>query len=142
MLKKALFVGLGITVFAVKKANAMLRAGGKMFTGRSHETVTSEEVSLDLAAANGRQPGAAAATVVPRTQPVQPTAKPDDLTTIKGIGPTYAKRLEEAGITSYSSLAMQSPDKLREITRATGSQADPVEWIAEARALASFFSLD
>ena len=70
------------------------------------------------------------------TPTTAPTAsKPDDLTEIKGIGPTFARRLAEAGITTFAAVAAASPDFLREVTKAT-AVAKPDEWIAQARAMA------
>lgn len=60
----------------------------------------------------------------------------DDLTQINGIGPAFASRLNEAGITTFVDLAKLSPEEVREATKITGGQADPAEWIAEAGALA------
>jgi hypothetical protein len=62
------------------------------------------------------------------------TSQADDLTQIDGIGPTFARRLEEAGITTYVQLAELSPEQAREITRVT-VQSDPADWIAEANSL-------
>ncbi|MFN2189934.1 MAG: helix-hairpin-helix domain-containing protein [Candidatus Promineifilaceae bacterium] len=59
----------------------------------------------------------------------------DDLTQIQGIGPSYASRLNEAGIGTYSQLAEANPDDLRQITGVT--RWDPTEWIEQARSLAS-----
>ena len=67
---------------------------------------------------------------------VEKAAAPDDLTEIKGIGPTFAKRLTEAGLSTYAAVAAANPDYLREVTQAT-PMAEPDEWIAQASALAS-----
>jgi predicted flap endonuclease-1-like 5' DNA nuclease len=61
----------------------------------------------------------------------------DDLTQIKGIGPAFAARLAEAGITTYSDLATAAPDQ---VATAAGVRAwqkvDPAAWTAEAARLA------
>jgi predicted flap endonuclease-1-like 5' DNA nuclease len=62
------------------------------------------------------------------------TAEADDLTQIDGIGPTFASRLSEAGITTFAQLAAISPEDAREITHVT-VQSDPADWIAEAQTL-------
>jgi len=62
------------------------------------------------------------------------TAEVDDLTQIDGIGPTFAKRLTEAGFTTFALLAELSPEEAREITHVT-VQSDPADWIAEAQSL-------
>jgi predicted flap endonuclease-1-like 5' DNA nuclease len=55
---------------------------------------------------------------------------------ISGIGPTYERRLKEAGIRSYSDLAQQTPGSLREIVGIESwHAADPQQWIAAAQAL-------
>ena len=141
MIKRMFYVGLGVTVIAVKKATSLVCSGGRLLTNRGAGALATDENAIS---ANGQEvpvvptpPSPAAANVS-----AQSNGKPDDLTAIKGIGPTYAKRLQQAGIKTYNELAKQSPDTLREITRAAGNTADPVQWIAEARSLASFFSLD
>lgn len=57
----------------------------------------------------------------------------DDLTEIKGIGPVFAERLRQAGITTFADVAKASADQLREVTHAT-SVANPDEWIEQAQA--------
>jgi predicted flap endonuclease-1-like 5' DNA nuclease len=57
----------------------------------------------------------------------------DDLTEISGIGPTYAQRLNEAGVVNYNQLAGLSPQRIREILHIAEWQGDPEEWIAQAR---------
>lgn len=61
----------------------------------------------------------------------------DDLTSINGIGPTYAKRLQAAGIMTFAALAEQEPERVREIAQIKEWQAaDPADWVAEAQARA------
>lgn len=61
---------------------------------------------------------------------------PDDLKVIDGIGPTFARRLNDAGIQTYAQLAALSPVELRTITKAAAWQGDPEAWIRQAKGLA------
>ncbi len=60
----------------------------------------------------------------------------DDLTQINGIGPAYARRLNEAGITTYSQLSALSPEQVREMAQLGEWQGEPEEWIEQAWDLA------
>jgi predicted flap endonuclease-1-like 5' DNA nuclease len=62
-----------------------------------------------------------------------PNHPADDLEQITGIGPTFARRLAEAGITTYSRLSQLTADQLREIV---GYRANVEQWIADAAGLA------
>jgi large subunit ribosomal protein L21 len=82
----------------------------------------------------GRQAAAAksqAAETAKRTAEAVPAA--DDLTEIKGIGPVFAERLRQAGMTTFADVAKASAEQLREVTHAT-SVANPDEWIEQAKA--------
>ena len=57
----------------------------------------------------------------------------DDLALVNGIGPVFAERLRQAGITTFADVAKASADQLREVTHAT-SVANPDEWIEQAKA--------
>lgn len=57
----------------------------------------------------------------------------DDLRLINGIGPGYAQRLEEAGITSFAQLAATNAVELKNIV---GTRPDVDQWIVEATSLA------
>jgi predicted flap endonuclease-1-like 5' DNA nuclease len=59
---------------------------------------------------------------------------PDDLTVISGLGPASARRLNEAGVSTFAQLAELSPDRALEITSYT--QGDFAQWIADAKELA------
>jgi large subunit ribosomal protein L21 len=77
---------------------------------------------------------AESATIPAKTAVIQ--AKADDLTVINGIGPTFAKRLQAAGITTFQALASASPEHIKEVTKLADWQADPADWIAAAKVLA------
>jgi hypothetical protein len=59
----------------------------------------------------------------------------DDFTIINGIGPTFAKRLQEAGIHTFADLAASTPEHLRDAAQVAEWQGDPAEWIVQAKAL-------
>ncbi len=56
----------------------------------------------------------------------------DDLQEINGIGPTYARRLQEAGINTFLDLANRTPGNLMEISGARSEQMT-MSWISEAQ---------
>lgn len=66
----------------------------------------------------------------------QAPAQPDDLTLINGIGPTFAQRLNEAGVTTFAQLAVLTPEQARAMTHAATWQGNPEAWIEEARSRA------
>ena len=71
--------------------------------------------------------------VVNGAEVVATAVSPDDLTLINGIGPTFAERLQAAGITTFAGLASVTPEYLKAVTKAADWQADPVNWIAQAK---------
>lgn len=61
----------------------------------------------------------------------------DKLERISGIGPVFARRLNEAGIFSFAELAALTPDELRERMGLEPWQGTPESWIEQAAALKS-----
>jgi predicted flap endonuclease-1-like 5' DNA nuclease len=62
---------------------------------------------------------------------------------VRGIGPTYASRLHEAGIHSLADLAEQSVERVAEIVGLkTWQRSNPQAWIDEAKELAAAFEDD
>lgn len=60
-------------------------------------------------------------------------SKPDDLTTIEGIGPKVAKLLESIGITTFQQLADADLAKLRETLDGAGYKyMEPAGWVEQA----------
>ena len=64
-----------------------------------------------------------------RTAPTGPVAA-DDLTEVKGIGPVYAQRLVDAGITSFAKLANADVAAVAGAAKVSESQA--ASWIGQA----------
>lgn len=74
------------------------------------------------------------AQVVPSSTVGQPTV--DQLERIAGIGPTFAKRLHDAGICTFADVVNSSPETLREIVQTKPWQKiNPEVWIEQAQAL-------
>lgn len=118
--------GLGLLAIATVDLMRRFRQPDPLVIGRS---IPSEWTPMPAP-----RPPVKAQTAAPAPAPATPkTTKGDDLTQIKGIGPTYAKRLQDAGLMTYTDIVNTSAEQLRDITRATGS--DPADWITEARSL-------
>jgi len=71
--------------------------------------------------------------------PAKPSAKPDDLTVIAGIGPAVAKKLNDTGVSSYAQLAALSDAEITNLeknvfTRAGRKKLE--DWVAQAKKLA------
>ncbi|UCG23958.1 MAG: hypothetical protein JSW55_17785 [Chloroflexota bacterium] len=61
----------------------------------------------------------------------------DDLTKISGIGPAFARRLSDAGVTSYGQLAGMTAEEVRSQAGLSEWQGDPDDWISQAVRLGS-----
>jgi len=68
------------------------------------------------------------------------SAEPDDLTKVEGIGPVIAEVLTEAGLSTFAKVADSTPEAIREIMDAAGSQFashDPATWPQQAKLAAN-----
>jgi len=108
---------------------------GPMFRG-TPEGVDVITVDDPPAKANGASAKADGKTTKTTKKAPAKAAESNDLTRIQGIGPTYERRLKDAGITTFAQLAATSPEKLVEITKLQRWQAaNPVDWIKQAKEL-------
>jgi predicted flap endonuclease-1-like 5' DNA nuclease len=131
MLKKLFYIGLGFSIFAVKKSVNFLKEKGEQIEEQIIPMMDADAgVDKSGTAEQPQTQGAAEGSVQRKKGSAQ--KKGDDLTEINGIGPTYAKRLRDAGISTYAALSKCSPEELRSITKATGKAADPESWIIQA----------
>lgn len=76
------------------------------------------------------KPPAPVSTPSPRSQ----EAPPDPLQEIAGIGPVFARRLQESGIRTFRTLASLSADEVRARAGLEAWQGDVDSWIAQAQA--------
>jgi len=79
-----------------------------------------------------REPEHPTFTLPPEIPESAPT-DPDDLTTVAGIGPVFARRLMEAGIATYENLAGATPARVAGIVNVTEARAG--KWIEAAARL-------
>ena len=71
-------------------------------------------------------------------QPKVVVKEKDRLEKIKGVGPVFANRFNEAGIYTFAELATVTPEQAHDIIKPQEWQAiDPENWITEAQNLAS-----
>ena len=81
---------------------------------------------------------AAAKTEAPKAAPEAAPAGNDDLTQLTGVGPAFAKKLNDAGVTSFAQVAAWDA---AEIERLDGeisglkTKAEKGDWVAEAKKL-------
>ena len=64
------------------------------------------------------------------------TAATDDLKKLGGVGPAMAKKLNEAGITSFAQLAKLKKAEIAELEETVGAKGKVEAWVAEAKDLA------
>ncbi len=126
MLKKIYYFGLGLASVLIEKFDDLAGAGEELLAKRKSKL---EEVEVAVAIMVETE------SVTETGQPALEIAKGDDLTAINGIGPTFANRLNEAGITTYGELAALTAEQLKEITHAADWQANPDDWVLQAKAL-------
>lgn len=90
-------------------------------------------------ATNGAEVAASAQRVQAEAVPSEEaTPSPDDLTRIEGIGPKISGLLQEAGITTFSQLAITETSRIEEILQeAKLSLANPDTWPEQAKLAAS-----
>ena len=95
----------------------------------------SEKKSESADTSESAYPGTTAAPVDAPSD-VAPEAGSDDLTQIKGIGPTYAQKLQAAGISTFAQLAALTASQLDDIIDAPDwRDSDYQDWIDQAKEL-------
>ncbi len=135
MIKKLLLVGLGISIIVVKKSASFLQEKKEALERTAKEPVVEENLAEAVVEENSETPAVEKRTATAAREPATITGDADELTQITGIGPTYAKRLHEAGVSTFAALAALPADEVRAITKASGKSADVDSWIEQANAL-------
>lgn len=87
------------------------------------------KAAIGAGSVKGGSAAPAAKTDAPKKAAAAPAAGGDDLTKITGVGPAAAKKLNEAGITTYAELAKVDPETFE------ATKVKP-EWVEQANELA------
>lgn len=100
-------------------------------------TAGADKTGVKVATGKGDAPAAAAAAPAAKAAPAAPAAAPaaaaaDDLTKLTGVGPAAAKKLAEAGLTSFAQIAALSE---ADIAAIDAVKVKP-EWVEQAKELA------
>ena len=96
-----------------------------------------ETLGAELEARNARVAQLEAMLAARSPSSKQGTA-PDDLTRIRGIGPRYARQLQELGVSSFAAIATWSADECAHFARQLKVNPGRVErdrWVEQARSL-------
>lgn len=149
----------GLSAADVAAAGAAVTIGAaRSATVELADEAAAESVAVDLPSAGGRLPGsdevariaAEMAAVKRMSQPVSVETEAlskslqaaglraqgdDDLESITGIGPIYAKRLRELNITTYEQLAAASYEQLGQVTRGKLARVIKEDWCGQAQRL-------
>lgn len=97
-------------------------------------TSGADKTGIKIATGKGDTPAVASAAKAPAAKAAAPVAASadDDLTSITGVGPAAAKKLIEAGLTSFAQIAALSEDDIAGIDAV---KVKP-EWVEQAKELA------
>jgi predicted flap endonuclease-1-like 5' DNA nuclease len=123
MLKKIIYFGIGLASLVHDNFDELARLGEEKynkFVRVNHPTEETIEIESEETFE-----------FVAETE----TGGSDDLTAISGIGPTFARRLQDAGILTFRDLADSDEKRIKEVTGAAAWQANPQEWIVAARSM-------
>jgi large subunit ribosomal protein L21 len=118
---------------AVISVAEILKPGAKSKLSAKAKTAKTEAPKAE---AKAEKPAAKAA---PKKEAPKAAAANDDLTQLTGVGPAFAKKLNEAGVTGFAQIAAWTD---AEIERLDGeisglkTKAEKGDWVAEAKKLA------
>lgn len=128
MLKKLFYFGIGLADLIYENFDDLVCAGEERYSKFVNADQLVEQTIEVKTIVSIEEPAAETGET--------DTTETDDLTAINGIGPTFAGRLQAAGITTFQALASLTGDQVKEITKVADWQADPDEWIVAAGAMA------
>jgi predicted flap endonuclease-1-like 5' DNA nuclease len=86
-----------------------------------------------MAAVKAVQPPAEERAAEAPAAPPEAAMQEDNLEIIEGVGPIYAKRLREVGITTYKQLAEATYEQLVKVTRGNLERVVKEDWRGQAR---------
>jgi len=127
-----------ISVAEILKPGAKSKLSAKAKTSKT-EAPKAEAKAEKPAAKKAEAPKAAPKKEAPKKEAPKAAAANDDLTQLTGVGPAFAKKLNEAGVTGFAQIAAWDA---AEIERLDGeisglkTKAEKGDWVAEAKKLA------
>lgn len=127
-----------ISVAEILKPGAKSKLSAKAKTAKT-ETPKAEAKAEKPAAKKADAPKAAPKKEAPKKEAPKAAAANDDLTQLTGVGPAFAKKLNEAGVTGFAQIAAWDAaeiDRLDGEISGLKTKAEKGDWVAEAKKLA------
>lgn len=123
---------------AVISVAEILKPGAKSRLSAKAKTAKTEAPAAE---AKAEKPAAKAApkNEAPKKEAPKAAAANDDLTQLTGVGPAFAKKLNEAGVTGFAQIAAWDAaeiDRLDGEISGLKTKAEKGDWVAEAKKLA------
>jgi large subunit ribosomal protein L21 len=127
-----------ISVAEILKPGAKSKLSAKAKTAKT-EAPKAEAKAEKPAAKKAEAPKAAPKAEAPKKEAPKAAAANDDLTQLTGVGPAFAKKLNEAGVTGFAQIAAWDAaeiDRLDGEISGLKTKAEKGDWVAEAKKLA------
>jgi small subunit ribosomal protein S1 len=128
-------VSLSIKALEIAEEAEAVAQYGSADAGASLGDILGAALASSGAGKEEAAPAAASGDTAADGRLAAPQGEADDLKKIKGVGPAFEKKLNEAGVFHFWQIASMSDDQLAALEEELGTSGKGADWKAEAEAL-------